>query len=241
MTLAKSIRFAAVLVVLAGYLLVVREGERRIGERLAANAELVERLASDHRLLAMRAGLERERTRLRSSLRRAGIRAEHGPVVSTFLRDAAAVAAARGTKVTSVTANGPSLTAPAPAAPAPAAGTPNTETPNAGTPNAPFDTVAFELAVEGRYADILATVRDLSANSHALASVEIASLARKNTSHGGAILSASLKVVLHRLGAPAIPSGATVPVSARDVAPPMPAHAAQPIRSERSDVRTRPA
>jgi hypothetical protein len=227
MTLAKAIRFAAVLVVLAGYLIVVREGERRIGERLAANAELLERLASDHRLLAMRAGLERERSRLRSSLRTAEIRAERGAVVSSFLRDAAAVAAARGTRITSVTANG----AP-PAAPAPAA----------GTPNAPFETVAFELAVEGRYADILATVRALSATSHALASVEIASLARKNAGAGGATLTASLNVVLHRLGAPAIPSGPTVPVSARDDAPfPMPAHTMQPIRSESSDVRARPA
>ncbi|HTD35202.1 MAG TPA: hypothetical protein VK665_16170, partial [Candidatus Elarobacter sp.] len=147
MTLAKPIRFAAVLVVLAGYLIVVREGERRIGERLAANAELAERLASDHRLLAMRPGLDRERTRLRSSLRTAEMHAERGAVVSSFLRDAASIAAARGTKVTSVTANG----AP-PAAPVPAAGTPNTE-----TPNAPLETVAFELAVEGRYADILAT------------------------------------------------------------------------------------
>jgi hypothetical protein len=201
MTLAKAIRFAAVLIVLAGYLVVVREGERRIGDRLAANAELVERLSSDHRLLAMRLGLERERTRLRSSLRAAEVHAERGAVVSSFLRDAAAVAAARGTKVTSVTANG----AP-PAAPASAG----------GTPNAQFDTVAFELAVEGRYADILATVRALSTTSHALASVEIASLARKNAGHGGATLTASLKVVLHRLGV-------------------------QPVRPESPDAGTRPA
>ncbi len=228
MTFAKPIRFAAVLVVLAGYLVVVREGERRIGDRLAANAELAERLASDHRLLAMRPGLERERTRLRS-LRTAESRVERGAVVSSFLRDAAAVAAARGTKITSITANGSTANGSSPTAPAPAAGTPNAGTPNAGTPNAgtpnagtpnvPLEAVAFELAVEGRYADILATVRALSTTSHALASVEIASLARKNAGRGGVALTASLNVVLHRLGAPA----------------------AHVIRSESSDVRTRPA
>jgi hypothetical protein len=210
MTVAKSIRFAAVLVVLAGDLLVVREGERRIGERLAANAELVERLSSDRRLLAMRAGLERERTRLRASLRAAGLGAERGNVVSTFLRDAAATASVRGTKITSVTANGAPLAAPASTV--------------AGTPAAPLDGVALDLAIEGRYADVLATVRALSATPHVLASVEIASLVRKNAGPAGTTLAASLKIVIHRLGAPV-----------------MPPRGAQTIRSERSDDGNRPA
>jgi hypothetical protein len=210
MTLAKSIRFTAVLVVLAGHLFVVREGERRIGARLAANAELAEQLSSNHRLLALRAGLERERTRLRAALRAVGTHAERGAMVSGFLRDAAAVAAARGTRIVSVTANGAPAGAPAP---------------TVGMPNASFDSVAFELAVEGRYADVLATARDLSATSHALASVEFASLARKSSGRGGAALTASLNVVLHRLGAPAI----------------RPMHGAQPAPSEISDVRTGPA
>ena len=41
MTDTKIVRFAAVLVVLAGYVFVFRAGEERIGDRLAQNAQVL--------------------------------------------------------------------------------------------------------------------------------------------------------------------------------------------------------
>ncbi|HTD36020.1 MAG TPA: hypothetical protein VK669_00795 [Candidatus Limnocylindrales bacterium] len=186
MTDAKAVRFAAVLVVLAGYILVFRAGEARIAARFAENAELAARLESGRRLVANGAAYEHERSRLQSVLRNANGAERYGILFPAFLRRASSVAAAHHTIVTTVTAGG---------APPPR----NETTPADATA---FETTAFELSVEGRYADVLATVRALSASPRVLASVEIVALARKDAGAADSSLTASLRVTLHRLAAP---------------------------------------
>jgi len=185
MTDAKAVRFAAVLVVLAGYTVVFRAGEARIAARLAENAQLAARLESARRLVANGAAYERERSRLQSALRSTNVHERPGVLLSGFLRHAASVAAAHHTIVTTVTAGGASARSLA-----------------MDRAAAAFETTAFELAVEGRYADVLATVRALSASPRVLASVEIVALARKDAGAPDSSLTASLRVTLHRLGTP---------------------------------------
>lgn len=201
MTDAKAVRFAAVLVVLAGYVLVFRAGEGRIAARLAENAELAARLESGRRLVANGAALERERSRLRAALRNTNVRERPGVLLSAFLRHASSVAAAHHTTVTTVTAGGaPPRSLAIDRAAAGATGTVAARTTTAET--TAFETTVLELAVEGRYADVLATVRALSASRRVLASVEIVALARKDAGAADSLLTASLRVTLHRLGAP---------------------------------------
>ncbi|HEX3463174.1 MAG TPA: hypothetical protein VHS78_03860 [Candidatus Elarobacter sp.] len=219
MTHPKAVRFAAVLVVLAGYVLVFRSGEGRIGARLAQNAELADRLDAGRRLVANRTALERERTRLNAVLRIAGTLERPGAPVPAFLHHAASVAAAQRTTVTTVTAGGAPPRPTASNATTPSAATIPSATTTAsplataagetspsdaaGSATSAFETTAFDVVVEGRYTDVLATVRELSASSRVLASVEVASLARKSAGTDDSTLSASLRITLHRLTAPA--------------------------------------
>lgn len=222
MSAARAVRFAAVLVVLAGYLFVFRTGEARIAAQIGANTEVAGRLLSARRILVSRAALEAERARLTAALRSETSDAARDTPVAAFLHDAASLAAARRTRITTVTSSGassvssgntPSLNAVPPANAATPVSAATNGTPAATPSTSSFRTTAFELGIEGRYADVLATVRALSAASRGLASVEIGSLARARTALAGSTLSASLKVALHRLATPA--PGAATDVPAR--------------------------
>ena len=175
MTDVKLVRFIAVLVVLAGYVLLFRAGEARIGDRVAANALIAEQLRDGERTLASRAALERERARLRNGLRSADARADRSALVARFVRDAASTASAHRTAITAIAASG-------------------TQQPVAGA----FDPIGLDVTVEGRYADVLATVRALS-EGRVLATVDVTSLARKNAAAEDGVLTAALRVVLERI------------------------------------------
>jgi hypothetical protein len=194
MTDVKAMRFAAVLVVLAGYAFVFRAGETRIGEQLARNAQTVERLRAGERATASFAALESERTRLLEQLRRSEVSGERSLLVARFLRDAATAARARRTTITAVTASGAQSVIGAGAQPATTARAEN----GPGASAVPFDSIPLELTVEGRYADVLATVRGLS-GGRVPATVDVSSLARKNAGAPDATLTAALRVVLHRV------------------------------------------
>ena len=166
----RLIAFAALLVVAAGYAFVFRPAESRIGDQLAADAILAERTVADRALLAMRPVLERERAREQARLRGVDVAADPTRAVATFLRDAAAAAAAHRTRFATIAANVQ------PGAPR-----------NAALP--------LDVTLEGAYVDVLATMRALS-RGRIPAAVEIASLARKNVDGGDATLSATLRVAL---------------------------------------------
>ena len=210
---ARVLRFAAVLVVLAGYVLVFRAGETRIGDQLDANARMVARAEAAERGIASRASLERERTRLRERLRRAEFPAGRGAVVERFLRDAAAVTSTHHTSITAVTAGaGSSLGTAGANATTAAARTASLEAPRGITSvisTAPVESTPLEVTLEGRYADVLATVRELS-RGHVPASVEITSVARKHAAPAGAAVPVALRVVLERYADVVRPQGSHV-------------------------------
>ena len=188
MTDAKLLRFAAVVVVLAAYVFVFRAGETRIAERLDENAQIVERVRAGERTLASRPRVEARRTRLRAGLRAVELDAGRSALVARFLRDAAYIAAAHHATIPAITATGPQSTSIGTQPPAGSALTASNE---------PLEAIPLELTVEGRYADVLATMRAL-ARSRVLAAVDVTSLARKHADGADATLTAALHVVLER-------------------------------------------
>jgi Tfp pilus assembly protein PilO len=180
MTDAKLVRFAAVIIVLASYVFVFRTGEGRIAERLDENARIAERVRAGDRTLASRPRLEADRTRLRGRLRTVELDAGRSALVARFLHDAARIAAAHHATIPTITATGTT----SPVIP-----------PNA--PADPLEAIPLEITVEGRYGDVLATVRALS-RSRVLAAVDVASLARKHADGTDATLTAALHVALER-------------------------------------------
>lgn len=198
MTDAKLVRFAAVAVVLAAYVFVFRAGETRIAERLDENARIAERVRAGGRTLASRGALETERERLRARLRAVDIGADRSALVARFLRDTARIAAAHHTAIPGIAATGTTVTASAATAPVEL-----------------LEPIPLELTVEGRYADVLATMRALS-RADVLAGVDVASLARKHADGTDATLTAALHVALQRSAAaePAHPD-ATIDARAR--------------------------
>jgi Tfp pilus assembly protein PilO len=198
MTDAKLVRFGAVVVVLAAYVFVFRGGETRITERLDENARIAERVRAGERTLASRPRFEAERRRLRDELRAVELDAGRSALVARFLREAARIAAAHHAAIPTITAMG-------------AAG-PVTVAPNA--PVEPLEAIPLEITVEGRYADVLATMRALS-RSPVLAAVDFASLARKHADGADATLTAALHVALERTApAPAAPPAGSADVRA---------------------------
>ncbi|HYW53374.1 MAG TPA: hypothetical protein VE826_05360 [Dongiaceae bacterium] len=181
MTESKLLRFAAVAVVLAAYLFVFRGGETHITERLDDNARIAERVRAGERTLASRPRFEAERRQLRGELRAVDLDAARSALVARFLRDAARIAAAHHAAIPTITATG--------------TGNPATLAPNA--PSELLETIPLEVTVEGRYADVLATMRALS-RSRVLAAVEVASLARKHADGPDVTLTAALHVALQR-------------------------------------------
>ena len=185
MTDAKLVRFAAVVVVLAAYVFVFRAGEARIAQRLDDNARIGDRVRAGERTLASRPRLESDRTRLRGELGAVELDAGRSALIARFLRDAARIAAAHHVTIPAITA---ATTA--------AAGAAGTNAPSAA--GEPIEAMPLEIAVEGRYADVLATMRALS-RTRVLAAIELASLARKHADGADATLTAALHVALERL------------------------------------------
>ncbi len=182
MTDAKLLRFAAVVVVLAAYAFVFRAGETRIADRLDENARILERLHAGERTLASSGRAEARRTQLRKRLRTVELDAGRSALVARFLRDAARIAAAHHATIPTIAAAGPQ-NAP-------------TAAPSEG--HDLLEAIPLDVTVEGRYGDVLATMRALSA-SRVLAAVDVASLARKHADGPDATLTAALHVVLQRL------------------------------------------
>lgn len=185
MTDAKLVRLAAVAVVLAAYAFVFRTGEARIAARLDENARIVERVRAGERTLASRPRAEAERTRLRGRLRAVELDADRSALVARFVREAARIAGAHHATIPAITAVSAAVP---PAAPVPTASAPG---------NAELEAIPLDVTVEGRYADVLATMRALS-RSRVLAAVDVASLARKHADGADATLTAALHVVLER-------------------------------------------
>jgi hypothetical protein len=195
---AKLVRFAAVAVVLAAYVFVFRAGEGRITQRLDENARIGERVRAGERMLASRRRFETERKRLQGELRAVDLDAGRSALVARFLRDAARTAATHHATIPTITATN-------------AAGTgPGTNAPSSASDS--LEAITLEITVEGRYADVLATMRALS-RSRVLAAIDLASLARKHADGADATLTAALHVALERLA----PAAAVHPAGPADV------------------------
>lgn len=173
---------AALLIVLAGFGLVVRPLETTIAERYAdldaARAALERSVALARRIPA----LERERSGLRAQLRRLRLTDHRAAMLERFLRALAAVARTENVAVVRVAA----AVAPQFAAvPHPA-------------PTPLIEEVPLELTVRGRYGDVIRAARDLGQGDIA-ARVTIGSLGGSERRPGvQPVLSATMHVLLLR-------------------------------------------
>jgi hypothetical protein len=223
---ANAVTFAAVLVLLTGCVFVFRGDETRIGERVAADRRILAQLASAERTLHARTGLERERDGLRARLRTVDLDGDRTAIAARFVRDAAGIAARHHTTIASIAAVGPAG-GPASASVTASRSAPSSASASAqrpGTPVVPaalspsgvpgvagaladtFEALPLDLTVEGRYADVLATIGALSADRVPTV-VDVASLARKQVGSPDPTVSAQVHVTIERL-APATPTSA---------------------------------
>jgi Tfp pilus assembly protein PilO len=144
---ARASAFAALSILLAGYVLLFRPLETTVRDRYteldAARATLEARLARTARIPV----LERDRVRLAADLRRFHTGDRRAATVDRFLRAVASVSFRRGVAVENIAA---ALAQPfAPAA--------------ARAVQAPLvDEVPLELTLRGAYADVIRAVRDLN-------------------------------------------------------------------------------
>lgn len=200
---AKAVVFAAVLVLLSGCVFVFRADEARIGERVADDRSTLAQLASAERTLRARPQLERERGALRARLRKVDLDGDRTAIAARFVRDGAGIAARHHTTIAAIAAVGPASGAIAASAPAAS---------SALTPPAAdaFEPIPLDVTVEGRYADVLATIAALSA-ARVPTVVDVASLARKQAGSPDATVSAQLHVVIQHLIPTAPADAATRP------------------------------
>jgi len=171
---------AALLAALAGSLVVVRIAEPRLDERRAANEHL--RIAIDE---AVTAAAERAATaaaveRLHHDLAPELVARDGTARTAGFVRDTARFAARHRTRVAAIV---PAARVLRPGVPASAA--------------AALPEPAYDLTLEGRYVDLLATLRALAA-LRPPSNVDLIALTRKNPNAPDATLIASLRVNLAR-------------------------------------------
>jgi hypothetical protein len=180
--------FAAVLVLLAGYLAIYRPAEAALAERYArlddGRARLDERLA-----LARRAGAARTETgALDVWLRARGLADDRTTIVARFLHDLAGTAHGDGVDVTGVVAE------PGGAAPPVAAN---------AAPTVALDEIPLAVSLRGSYPNLLRVVRALDRDGPAMR-VRISALGNADRSGAGSpALRATLLVTLLRIPDPA--------------------------------------
>jgi Tfp pilus assembly protein PilO len=183
MNQARAVWFATVLVVLAGYVGIVRAGEARIAEQRAAVAEIAAHLDADELRLRAQATVEDARTRLRRRVRRFALDGDEAVLVARFVHDAARIATRDRLRVVTIAAD-PTL--------APDGQAPTTQTAFAVTP--------LDVTLEGGYADLLHGVRDLS-RGPVLARVTLDGLTRTHRDGPGTSVTATLHVLVEHLRA----------------------------------------
>lgn len=164
-----GIAFVSVLV-LTACIFVFGASERRIAEETAANDLAAAALRADEAALAARAGVDARAARLRELLAATERTSRRTSPASTFLSDAVRAAAKRRTTITLLAADAPRTATPA-------------------------STVPFTLGLEGRYADVLATIRSFS-TLRIPASLALTALTRSNVTAGERTIAATLRVEL---------------------------------------------
>lgn len=173
---------AAVAILIAGYVALVRPLESASNDRYAdldaARAALERSVAMTRRLPA----LDAERSTLAGQLARVHAGERRAATIERFLRNVASVGARDRIAVQSMTggAIAPVMAATAHAAPAPL-----------------LDEIPLELAVRGRYGDVIHAVRDLNASDVA-ACIALASLGNADRRGAAPQLTAAFHVILLR-------------------------------------------
>lgn len=171
---AGALRLAALLIVLGGFFLVFRGDQRRLATQQAENGRIARQIRDDETILATADALAAQTRALRARLAHHALEIDDTVATAAFLQDAARVAARRRTTIAAI-------------------GSAGRQRASSGT--AAFEGVPLDLTVEGRYADVLATLADLS-SGRVLAALDVSSIARKNPASNDATLSAAVHVVV---------------------------------------------
>jgi hypothetical protein len=182
MNAGRAVWFATVLVVLAGYVTVIRAGEQRIAEQRALAAEIGARFEADEVRLCDAATAAETRARLGRRVHRFAFEGDEAALVARFLHDAARIATQDRLRIVTIAAD-PALGLD-PQAPA-------------TTPKA-FAAAPLDVTLEGSYGDVLRGVRDLS-TGHVLARVAVDGILRTHRDGAAGGVTATLHVLVERL------------------------------------------
>jgi len=174
----------AALAAFAGSLLVVGAAEHRLDDQFEANGRLRAAIDDARAAVAQRAASGAKLERLRSDLGRALWIRDATARSATFVRDAAQIALHHGTHVASIVA----------------AARIERLTPQSGATAAGPRETAYDVTLEGRYVDVLATLRAF-AQLRPPAAIELTGLSRKNPNAPDPTLIAALRVSLGRFTA----------------------------------------
>jgi hypothetical protein len=182
MNVGRFVWFATVLVVLAGYVTVIRAGEQRIAEQRALAAEIGARFEAEEVRLRNAATAAGTRARLGRRVHRFVFEGDEAALVARFVHDAARIATLDRLRIVTIAADPAlGLDAQAPAT----------------TPNA-FAATPLDVTLEGSYGDVLRGVRDLS-TGHVLARVAVDGMMRSHRDGPGGGVTATLHVLVERL------------------------------------------
>jgi hypothetical protein len=185
MSVVRLLWSLTVVLALGGYLGVIRAGEHRIAQERALEASLAVRLDAAERRLRAQPAAARLRDALRQHVRRFALEGDESALVARFVRNAAAIAARDEVRIVAIAAD-----------PAPRVDQPATP----GAAPSPFAVTSLDLTLEGRYANVLRTARELS-QGRVLARVALEEIARTQRDGPGPKVTARLRVQVERLAA----------------------------------------
>jgi hypothetical protein len=166
----RNVAFASVLV-LSSCVFVFGAGERRLAEQAAANDAAAAALRADQAALITRPSVEAQAARLRAALGATNRATNPALQAAAFVADAVRLAAERRTAITSFADD--------PSRPARGGG------------------VGLRVELEGRYADVLATVRSFS-TLRVPASLSLTALTRARSAGEATAIAAALRIELPR-------------------------------------------
>ncbi len=154
------------IVALLACVLVERTGEGHVESRLADAARLSAQIADADAIVADRPSLLARRTQLRTQLGIVLRPVDLTARVASFVAETARIAALRRTSIASIVPDGASA-----------------------------EPIAFVVALDGEYADVLATIADFATLTYP-AAISIASVARKNPNGAQTTVTAAIHVRL---------------------------------------------
>jgi hypothetical protein len=187
----------AAAVACAASVAIARTAEANLAQRADEIARLRAAVDADDALTRQRVSLEQRDRMVRARLAGLLLPRDSTARVASFVHDAARISAAHRTVIAAIVPA--TLNRPVPAETARAA----SPSPSAAVPSTAQDDMAFDVTLDGQYADVLATVRGL-ASLTLPAAIDLTSIVRKSPGAPDTTVRSTIRVTLPDITAPAV-------------------------------------